>query len=208
MDRPHVGAHISNRPGSQIYGCRVIQLPQDRAGLPWASRLAARAQVPEFRFQCTPFLNACRHMPDMLVEYLVHLAAVCSLAVHEARQRSDLVQSHVQAAAAPNEHKSLDMTIVVDAVVACAARGRRDQSLAFVEAICLWRGAAPPLLKPASVSLIRSTIPAFRLRTGTDSWICVSALSHKDSKPFLCQGMGRASSVSLLALCQVNRTST
>ena len=79
------------------------QLIEDAAMLRIPAAEASFTQAFEVLFQYPQLTDTLSHMPNMLIEQLVDLAAVLGRRILELQQHANLIQGHVQAAAVPDE---------------------------------------------------------------------------------------------------------
>ena len=97
-------------------------------------RLAALLKRSELDFQQVQLLDARGHMAKMCVNQSIHRRAVLGGGVQETQQHPDLVQRHVQGTAMANEQETIQMRLIVDAVVPRRALRLRQEPFALVEA--------------------------------------------------------------------------
>ena len=81
-------------------------------------------------------------MINVLLKKRIHRATVLTRCVLEMQQHADFIECHVQAAAMPDEGKTLDVAAIVDSVIAFRTYRRRQQTLPLVVAngLCLGAG--------------------------------------------------------------------
>lgn len=113
-----------------------FQLSEDPAVLGLPSQAALTAQLSQRAFQHLELPDAMSDMLDVFVEQTVHFAAIFFWCIDEVEQLSDLVERHVEHPALADEGQPLDVRILVNTIVACAAKRRRQQAFALVEADC------------------------------------------------------------------------
>ncbi len=89
-------------------------------------------QGTQLLLQTSQFPDALLNVFQMCLNQCVYVAAVAAFAGQ--KQRSDLVDAHVQRATVANERQTLQRRLGVVAVVACAADGGREQTNALIVA--------------------------------------------------------------------------
>jgi len=93
---------------------------------------AALAQVDQLLLQRLQARDAGVHVLDVFVDQRVDVLALIPRTVAQGQQAADFVQRHIQASAIADEGQALDVLLSVQTVVAFAARGFAEQTLALV----------------------------------------------------------------------------